>query len=182
MQPLLTPDNYAENVLKLIKSAKKSLRFQNQYINLRGDGDDFPELLALVEALKEKVLDPDVEVRFIFRNLMTEDKLDLLTVQGFPRDTIRFQEGCHNKTIIVDDKVAMVGSHNWSNEGVAANRDASLIFFDSEIAEYLAGVFDDDWKFRANDKPTRNKPRVARPDEPTPPGFTRVPFSAVFDD
>jgi len=182
VQPLLTPDNYAENVLKLIKSAKKSLRFQNQYINLRGDGDDFPELLALVEALKEKVLDPDVEVRFIFRNLMTEDKLDLLTVQGFPRDTIRFQEGCHNKTIIVDDKVAMVGSHNWSNEGVAANRDASLIFFDSEIAEYLAGVFDDDWKFRANDKPTRNKPRVARPDEPTPPGFTRVPFSAVFDD
>ena len=54
VQPLLTPDNYAENVLKLIKSAKKSLRFQNQYINLRGDGDDFPEA-ALVEALKEKV-------------------------------------------------------------------------------------------------------------------------------
>jgi phosphatidylserine/phosphatidylglycerophosphate/cardiolipin synthase-like enzyme len=63
-----------------------------------------------------------VEVRFIFRNLMTEDKLDLLTAQGFPRDAIRFQEGCHNKTIIVDDKAAMVGSHNWSNEGVAANR------------------------------------------------------------
>jgi PLD-like domain len=182
VQPLLTPDNYAENVLKLIKSAKKSLRFQNQYINLRGDGEDFPELLALVEALKEKALDPDVEVRLIFRNLMTEDKLDLLTAQGFPRKTIRFQEGCHNKTIIVDDKVAMVGSHNWSSEGVAANRDASLIFFDGEIAEYLAGVFDDDWEFRANDKPARTTPRVARPGEPTPPGFTRVPLSVVFDD
>ena len=46
-----------------------------------------------------------MEVRFIFRNLMTEDKLDLLTAQGFPKDAIRFQEGCHNKTIIVDDKV-----------------------------------------------------------------------------
>ena len=83
VQPLLTPDNYAENVLKLIKSAKTSLRFQNQYINLRGDGEDFPELLALVDALKEKAQDPDLEVRFIFRNLMTEDKLDLLPRRAF---------------------------------------------------------------------------------------------------
>lgn len=179
VQPLLTPDNYAENVLQLLKSATKSIRMQNQYINLRGV-DDFPELLLLVDALKEKVLDPDVEVRMIFRNLMGRDKLDLLTAQGFPREAIRFQEGCHNKTIIVDDEVAMIGSHNWSNEGVASNRDASLIFFDSQIAEYLAGVFDDDWEFRANDRP--RSPRVARPNEPTPPGFTRVPFSAVFDD
>jgi hypothetical protein len=182
VQPLLTPDNYFEHVLELIKSAKKSLRFQNQYINLRGAGEDFPELLTLVEALKQKVLDPDVEVRIIFRNLMTTDKLDLLTAQGFPREAIRFQEACHNKTIIVDDKAAMVGSHNWSNEGVAANRDASLIFYDPEIAEYLAGVFDDDWEFRADDKPSKPKRRVARPGEPTPPGFERVPFSTVFDD
>jgi phosphatidylserine/phosphatidylglycerophosphate/cardiolipin synthase-like enzyme len=183
VQPLLTPDNYFEHVLKLIKSAKKSLRFQNQYINLRGTGEDFPELLTLVAALKEKVLDPDVEVRIIFRNLMTVDKLDLLTAQGFPREAIRFQEACHNKTIIVDDKAAMIGSHNWSNEGVAANRDASLIFHDPEIAEYLAGVFDDDWEFRANDKPSKPpKRRVARPGEPTPQGFERVPFSAVFED
>ena len=33
VQPLLTPDNYAENALKLIQSAKKSVWFQNQYIN-----------------------------------------------------------------------------------------------------------------------------------------------------
>ena len=182
VQPLLTPDNYAENVLRLLKSAKKSVRFQNQYINVRGDGTDFPELVALVDALKEKALDPDVEVRLIFRNLMTDAAVDLLTAQGFPRDAMRFQEGCHNKTIIVDGETAMVGSHNWSNEGVAANRDASLIFFDREIAEYLTGVFDDDWEFRANDKPAKTRPRVAQPGEPTPRGFVRVPFSAVFDD
>ncbi|HME68372.1 MAG TPA: hypothetical protein VKM54_00685 [Myxococcota bacterium] len=32
VQPLLTPDNYAENALKLIQSAKQSVLFQNQYI------------------------------------------------------------------------------------------------------------------------------------------------------
>jgi phosphatidylserine/phosphatidylglycerophosphate/cardiolipin synthase-like enzyme len=145
-------------------------------------GGHFPELQLLIDALKQKVLDPDVEVRIICRDLMDESKVDLLTAQQFPREIFRFQPGCHNKTIIVDKKVAMVGSHNWSNEGVAANRDASLIFHDQEIAEYLAEIYDDGWNVRANAKPAKKKPRVARPDEPTPPGFVRVPFSAVFDD
>ena len=43
VQPLLTPDNYAENALKLIQSAQKSVWFQNQYINFRGTSDDFAE-------------------------------------------------------------------------------------------------------------------------------------------
>ena len=43
VQPLLTPDNYAEHALELIQSAQKSVWFQNQYINFRGTGDDFPE-------------------------------------------------------------------------------------------------------------------------------------------
>jgi hypothetical protein len=33
VQPLLTPDNYAEHALALIRSAPKSIWFQNQYIN-----------------------------------------------------------------------------------------------------------------------------------------------------
>jgi phosphatidylserine/phosphatidylglycerophosphate/cardiolipin synthase-like enzyme len=47
-------------------------------------------------------------------------------------------------TDLVRKKAAMVGSHNWSNEGVATNRDANLIFHDRQIAEYLAEIFDDD--------------------------------------
>ena len=68
---------------------------------------------------------------------------------------MRFQPACHNKTIIVDGKVVMFGSHNWSNEGVKTNRDASLIFYDEEIAEYLAKVYDYDWERLATAKPTR---------------------------
>jgi phosphatidylserine/phosphatidylglycerophosphate/cardiolipin synthase-like enzyme len=181
VQPLLTPDNYAENVLELIESAEESLWFQNQYIKLRGTGEDFPELTKLVAALKAKI-DDGLEVRIICRDLMSQADLDVLIAEEFPRDVFRFQQGCHNKTIIVDKKVAMVGSHNWSNEGVATNRDASLIFHDQEIAEYLAEVYDDDWKFRANDEPMPVQARVARPDEPTPPGFVRVPMSSFLDD
>jgi phosphatidylserine/phosphatidylglycerophosphate/cardiolipin synthase-like enzyme len=76
----------------------------------------------------------------------------------------------------------MFGSHNWSNEGVKTNRDASLIFDDTEIAGYLALVYDYDWNRLATAHLTPKRPRVAGDNEEAPPGFKRLPFSAVFED
>jgi hypothetical protein len=181
VQPLLSPDNYAENALKLIQSAQKSVWFQNQYINMRGTSDDFAEFRMLVGALKDKI-DKKLDVRIICRDMMKQESLDVLIALGFPKEAFRFQPACHNKTIIIDGKVVMFGSHNWSNEGVKTNRDASLIFDDPEIAAYLAGVYDYDWNTLATAHPTKSRPRVAKPGEAAPAGFKRVPFSAVFED
>jgi hypothetical protein len=181
VQPLLTPDNYAEHALALIRSAQKSVWFQNQYINFRGTDEDFPEFKLLVNALKDQI-DAGREVRIICRDLMKQESLDILVALGFPPATFRFQPACHNKCVIVDKSVVMFGSHNWSNEGVKTNRDASLIFDDKEIAEYLAEVYDYDWTRLATAHPQKARPRVAKPGEETPKGFTRVAFSAMFDD
>ena len=181
VQPLLTPDNYAENALALIKSAQTSVWFQNQYINFRDTGEDFPEFQRLIKGLKEKI-DAGCDVRIICRDLMKQEYIDILLALGFPRQVMRFQPACHNKTIIVDRKIVLFGSHNWSNEGVKTNRDASLILYDEEIAKYLAQIYDYDWDRLAKAKPTSTQPRVARGDEPTPPGYKRVPFSAVYED
>jgi hypothetical protein len=181
VQPLLTPDNYAVNILELIKKAEQSIWFQNQYINFRDDGEDFQEFQALVGALKDK-LDGGTEVRIICRDLMKQSSLDVLIALGFPRDVIRFQPACHNKTIIVDRKVVAFGSHNWSNEGVKTNRDASLIFFDEEIADFLAKVYEYDWERLATAKPSPNRARVARVGEQTPAGMQRVPATDVIED
>lgn len=181
VQPLLTPDNYAENALKLIQSAKKSVWFQNQYINFRGTDEDFTEFKLLIAALKDKI-DKGLEVRIICRDMMKQESLDVLIALDFPKEVFRFQPACHNKTIIVDGKVVMFGSHNWSNEGVKTNRDASLIFDDEGIAAYLAKVYDYDWNTLATAHPTKTRPRVAQDGEETPPGFKRERFSTVFDD
>ena len=181
VQPLLTPDNYAEHALELIQSAKKSVWFQNQYINFRNTGEDFPIFKRLIGALKKQV-DKGLDVRIICRDMMKQESVDVLIAMGFPRELMRFQPACHNKTIIVDGKVVMFGSHNWSNEGVATNRDASLIFYDEEIAAYLGAVYEYDWHRLATAKPTPPRMRVARGGEATPRGFRRVPFSAVFED
>jgi hypothetical protein len=181
VQPLLTPDNYAENALALIKSAQKSVWFQNQYINFRNNDEDFAEFQALVQALKEKI-EAGLDVRIICRDMMAQEDVDILLALEFPRQTMRFQPACHNKTIIVDRKTVMFGSHNWSNEGVKTNRDASLIFYDEEIADYLAKVYEYDWGRLATAKPSSRQPRIAKEGEPTPPGFKRVPFSAIYED
>jgi hypothetical protein len=181
VQPLLTPDNYAENALKLIRSAQKSVWFQNQYINFRGTNEDFNEFRLLVGAMKEKI-DAGLEVRIICRDMMKQESVDVLVALGFPREVMRFQPACHNKAIIVDGKVVMFGSHNWSNEGVKTNRDASLIFYDQEVAKYLAQVYEYDWERLATAHPTATRPRIAHPGEPTPAGHRRVAASAVFDD
>jgi hypothetical protein len=181
VQPLLTPDNYADHAIALIKSAKKSVWFQNQYINFRDTGEDFPDFKLLIDALKQKI-DAGLEVRIICRDMMKQESVDVLVALGFPREVMRFQPACHNKTIIVDGKVVMFGSHNWSNEGVKTNRDASLIFYDEEIAGYLEQVYEYDWDRLATAKPTHARPRVARDGEQPPQGHKRVAFSAVFED
>jgi len=181
VQPLLTPDNYAENALALIRSAQESVWFQNQYINFRGTDEDFTEFKLLVTGLKDQI-DQGREVRIICRDMMKQESLDILVALGFPTEVFRFQPACHNKCIIVDKSVVMFGSHNWSNEGVKTNRDASLIFKDKEIGEYLAQVYDYDWNRLATAHPTKSRPRVAKRGEPTPEGFARVAFSEVFDD
>jgi hypothetical protein len=93
---------------------------------------------------------------------MKQESLDILVALGFPTETFRFQPACHNKCVIVDKSVVM--------------------FDDKEIAEYLAEVYDYDWTRLATAHPQKARPRVAKPGEETPPGFTCVAFSAMFDD
>src|SRR5262249_57932111 len=107
---------------------------------------------------------------------------DIQEVEGFPGEDVRRQPGIENQTSIREGKKGNLGNPDLVKQGIKANRDASLIFDDQEIAEYLAQVFDYDWNRLATGHPTQKRARVARAGEATPPGFKRVPFSAVFED
>jgi phosphatidylserine/phosphatidylglycerophosphate/cardiolipin synthase-like enzyme len=98
-------------------------------------------------------------------------------------DNIRLQKHCHNKGIVVDSSIAVLGSHNWTNEGMLFNRDASLIVFDPDVAAYFEQIFRFDWEFLAKQESDEAVPvvRVAAPGEATPPGMRRVPMAEFFD-
>lgn len=178
VQPVLTPDNYAAVVLALIQRATKSIRFQNQYINLlERDFEAFRELVAALLAKQRAGLD----VRIICRDSMEARRIDTLLAAGFDGGRLRFLAGCHNKAIIVDETEVLIGSHNWSNDGTVSNRDASLLFFDAEVARYFGEIYEHDWR-RARTKASRRQPRVLRYGEALPAGTARASFGDVFAD
>jgi phosphatidylserine/phosphatidylglycerophosphate/cardiolipin synthase-like enzyme len=179
VQPLMTPDNYGPAILDLIGSAKRTLFMQYSYIRGPKSKDLYLDLLkAVANRMKKGV---DVRVIVDRRNQADAD-VDLVLALGWDSSRWRRQTSpVHNKGIIVDGKKTVVGSQNWSSDGTQVNRDASLIFDDSEIATYYNDVFQFDW---ANlTKPIGAQemvPVIAQPGEPTPVGMVRVPWDAWY--
>ncbi len=163
VQPLLTPDNYGEFVLKLIEGAKRKLYFINQSLSVRSfQPDDTTVFGRLVLALLKKANELK-EVKVILRDISGVDQdLSALKRLGFPMEKVKVQPALHTKGIVVDGKRVLVGSQNWSFQGVDANRDASLLFDNARIAEYFEDSFLHDWERLARTKVTSltNPPRV----------------------
>ncbi|SMH62587.1 phospholipase D-like domain-containing protein [Azospirillum agricola] len=162
--PLLTPDRggriYSDAVLDLIRSARRTLLFQIPYIGMRGDpAVHRGNIDELIDALTEKLLTLD-DARVLLRagNSRFSDNRHVawyLRSKGVDTDRcLRAIENHHAKGMVVDGERVLVGSHNWSSQGVSVNRDASVIFHDRRIAGYFAEAFEIDWD-RSNRVPVK---------------------------
>jgi hypothetical protein len=155
VQPILTPDNYGQHIVPLIRSAKKTLYFENQYIKIpkaSQTGEGKPALRELTEALRDRV-EAGVDVRIILRNGgETRAMIQALKVFGIAVSHIRLLGGCHNKGIVVDSKAVLVSSQNYSADGVRFNRDAGLIIRHPDVAAYYEKLFLHDWENRASQR------------------------------
>lgn len=164
IQPILTPDNYLDIVLNLLRHRpKQRLYFQNQSLN----PVNFPtrEWAELLELLVEYSNDTSLDVRIIFRNIgPIRKKLESLQVAGFNMERVRVQSACHTKGIVIDSSTVLLGSHNWTNQGVQVNRDASLLIKNQDIARYYERVFLHDWERLA--RPTIREEAMPVPIEP----------------
>ena len=166
VQPLLTPDNFLEHVIEIVRSAKTKLFIQNQSLALLQPLEkNEPEFLKLFGAILERQ-QAGVDVRMIFRVMPIDEDAARATKEalvkfGFKKKKITVLEGCHTKGVIVDSKVVIVGSHNWTNQGTIANRDASLIIHHEEIAKFYEDIFLFDWETRTRE-PKPAKPKKKR--------------------
>ena len=143
IQPILTPDNYVDNVLPLITGAKESFYMQTQYIH-PSDKQGDEKLGMLIAAVAQKIKE-GLDVRLIMSQYETLDKLELLQSAGIDLAHVRIQANVHNKGIIVDSAIVAVGSQNWSADGVIRNRDATLIIYNEDAAKYWKQIFVHDW-------------------------------------
>ena len=190
VRPLLTPDQegaiYAEAVLDLIKSAQTSLLFQIPYTSMPSKpGEDRGFIDELIRALTAKLKNLD-EARVLLRSGGKKFSAPTHAAWFFKskgvdiNNRLRVIEDHHTKGMIVDGKRVLLGSHNWSKPGVSLNRDASLLFDDTEVAEYYTEAFNIDWDRSNKIVPKRfiveAVVREAVGDAP-PSGFERVRLS-----
>jgi hypothetical protein len=179
VQPILTPDNYIAVVRDLLTrhAPRRTLYFQNQSLNpVKQPTEEFAELMQMLVDFSN---DSRIDVRIIFRNIgPVRKKLESLQAAGFNMDRIKMQAGCHTKGIIIDSERVLIGSHNFTNDGIQFNRDASLLIHDAGIATYFEDVFLHDWDrlARATVRP-EFEPIVADGTEAAPHGYVRVPWS-----
>lgn len=145
VQPLLTPDNYHSFMRDLIQSAETSLYVQLQYIH----PSDLPEdadFAGLIAAVVQKIT-AGKDVRIILSQYQASNGwLEKLQAAGVDMGIVRLQNGVHNKGFVVDGKVVALGSHNWSGDGALRNRDASLIIYNEQVAQYFQSIFLHDWE------------------------------------
>lgn len=144
VRPILTPDNYPALVLDMIRSATKSILFQNQSFNIAAGRD--ARFTALLDAMKAKQRELE-DVRIIIRGEFAREQIEKMKDYGFDvsSDKVRLQDRCHAKTFIVDDRLVLIGSHNFTDSGTTANRDASLLFDDPALAAYCREIYEYDW-------------------------------------
>jgi phosphatidylserine/phosphatidylglycerophosphate/cardiolipin synthase-like enzyme len=181
VKPLMSPDNYAQEILELIQNAERSLYLQFSYIR-QPSTETFDEIITAIAGKMAAGLD----VRALVSNNQEAEHSDLLIgLRGWERSMFRRQTSkLHNKGILIDGKIAVVGSNNWSSDGTQYNRDASLVFYSRPIAQYFTEVFLFDWDNLS--KPITSSPEIApvlAPESgPTPLGMVRIPWQAWFDE
>ncbi len=182
VQPILTPDNYIDVVVDFIKTARRTICFQNQSFGTKTIGGRYRELLdALLVKQKE-----GVDLRIIFRSFGGADDRDVISNAkdfGFETKRIRKQKNCHTKGIVIDGEAVLMGSHNWTTAGTNFNRDASLIFYDRDIAKFFETLFDYDWERIGPAKIDESVPPpiLVMPgnEASPPPGYIAVPLSTL---
>ena len=178
VQPVMTPDNYGATIIPLIEQAKKTLYLQYSYIRAPREADDYGRL---IDAVTRKI-DAGLDVRIIAGGFQGTEDTQALQARGWSLEHFRYQRSkVHNKGIIVDGKIAVVGSQNWSPDGTQYNRDASLILSSSAIARYFQEVFLFDWT-NLTKPPSLPAvtPELAPESGPTPPGMVRIPWQAWY--
>jgi phosphatidylserine/phosphatidylglycerophosphate/cardiolipin synthase-like enzyme len=180
VQPLLTPDNYVKRILELLRTAKQSVYLQYAYITYTDKpvDADFTELLGELAAMSYQ---PGLDMRIIVGSNGAADSIRQLVQAGFNDAVFRHQRNIHNKGIVVDGKVVLVSSANWSGDGVLRNRDAGLIIRDEEVAAYYQRVFVDDWNSRANAVLQDDPPvLIAAAGEAVPAGMVRMSWRDYY--
>ena len=129
---------------------------QFQYIEPPKAGDPTAQpFIDLINAVIDRQAH-GVDVKIIMSEFEKVGYLEQLRTMGLDVVTrVKIQKNVHNKGIVVDGAAVLVSSQNWSADGTLHNRDAGVIIYHQEAAQYFQQVFLHDWEHLAAAKAGR---------------------------
>ena len=138
---IVLPDNTAKPILDALDAAKKSLRVK---MFLFSD----PALLQAVISAKQRGVDVRVMLNPARRSGKSENTLTRKHLQAAGIDVIDSNpvfDVTHEKSMVVDDKVAFIQSLNWDLKNLTGTRDYAVVTDHArEVAEVIE-CFEADW-------------------------------------
>jgi phosphatidylserine/phosphatidylglycerophosphate/cardiolipin synthase-like enzyme len=142
--PIFSPDTSLHGLLYCINSAQATLDIQIPYFTSIGDAGAVDQVVDAILAAKAR----GVTVRVI-----SEEEKDWLEIEemfqnhGIPivwQDT-RWFTANHNKGIIVDGRIVLISSINYSDGSITENREAGVIIENEQVAQWYSEIYDFDW-------------------------------------
>ncbi len=141
---IINDDEYFDYVFELVDRAESSIHivlFEIKYYDKYPDSD----VNRLVEKLIEKNQE-GVDVKIIVDQFLTDDRaVELLKKTGVDIKYDSTSRTTHSKLLIIDKKIVIIGSTNWSYYSFTKNRESNIALNNQEIAEQFENYFEEVW-------------------------------------
>jgi phosphatidylserine/phosphatidylglycerophosphate/cardiolipin synthase-like enzyme len=136
---LLNDEKYYYYVLNTLSSAKKEINIIMFSMYKCKKTADL--IYALINARKRGVmvrviLDGEVESNRTLKHLLSSERIPVKLTN---------HQRIHNKLIIVDDNIVVLGSHNWTDKALFENRESSVAIIDKKIVKREKDYFELLW-------------------------------------
>lgn len=147
--PILSPNNSFEIIMDAIKSADHLILIQLMYIAIGAYESN--KVNQLVEALGNAVdrgvtvmalLEEDIKDNYNEAKPQLENK-GIHVIPANSTDT--YPLFIHNKGLIIDDQLVVLGSVNWSDNSIDNNRETGALIRSPGIARWFKNVLEQDW-------------------------------------
>jgi len=155
LTPIVTPDNALDVISAWIDRANVSIDLQNPYITQFDDGvawasDPSPIVQSLVAA-DNRGVDLRIQINeHSDSDDITEYFLSLGIEIKWMGNLVSNPDGewisdTHNKLLIIDGKITILSSINFSENAFLNNRETGLVIQNTAVAAYYESIFDSDW-------------------------------------
>lgn len=154
----LQGSNYLTELISRIENATSRIWAAVFLVELRLESEASEEVRLVLDALRRAAW-RNVDVRLLIGysrifDIELSASVTLRYAQALGIDcrilgkpgTPGAQNLLHSKYVLVDDDTAIIGGHNWSTVGFRETHQASISLQSKELAEWLAGSFQEHWE------------------------------------